>query len=193
MGKQRPYLDCTLVRSQYIGYRLQDVRVPDRLSAPKGIGRRKSFKRGCTVGAVRVDSDSRSMPSAVDLNRERIASSGCKVFKSHMPSKKGGDIKMSPPRKENKYDLSCFLHPGYDASSDRPINGPGQPKGSFRQLQLRHKMPRATQPVDAPEDVSDVDADGAVEVLVEVDLVTQGLVVAIEGETDQFPVSVEHR
>lgn len=66
------------------------------------------------------------------------------------------------------------------------------PHISSRELQLANDILPAAEFVDAPEYVADVNADGAVQVFIEGDLVAEGFVVAVEGQADEFAVGVQH-
>lgn len=62
----------------------------------------------------------------------------------------------------------------------------------FYKFQFLDQVTGAAEFVDAPEDIANIHADRAVEILIEGDLVAQGLVVAVECQADEFTVAIQH-
>lgn len=66
-------------------------------------------------------------------------------------------------------------------------------KGLFHQLQLIDNIAGATELVDAPEYITHIHTDGAVEVFIKSNFMTEGFVVAIEGQANQVTTAVDYR
>jgi hypothetical protein len=58
---------------------------------------------------------------------------------------------------------------------------------------LVHQVAGTGELVDGPQHVTDVHADGALQLGLEGDVAAHGLPVAIEGDADEFAVAVDHR